>query len=40
MGKKVKIKCTNCGGSGIVAVGWLCEHCCGLGYKEAELKED
>lgn len=40
MGKKVKIKCTNCGGTGSVAAGWLCEHCGGSGKQEAELAED
>lgn len=37
--KKIIIKCPNCGGSGVVAVGEYCEMCCGTGKIEAEKAE-
>ena len=34
--KKIKIKCPNCGGTGIVAVGECCAVCFGAGTIKAE----
>ena len=34
--KKITIKCPNCGGTGIVAVGEYCGVCCGTGTIKAE----
>lgn len=34
--KKIKVKCPNCGGTGVVAVGEYCSWCLGEGTIEVE----